>query len=189
VIGELIDRFGPKAASPVSYHEQNWTVERYSGGGMISHAPPGVLTEFGPALRAPCGRIHWAGTESSAIMCGWIDGAVRSGERAAAEVLAAEGVSVEVVDLRTIAPLDRETVLASLAKTNRLVIAHEAVRDFGVGAELAALAVDEGFWHLDAPVTRVAPPPMPAPYAPSLERLWLPSKDTVAETVRRIAAV
>jgi len=64
VVAELVDRFGPKAATPVSYHEQNWTVERYSGGGMISHAPPGVLTEFGPALREPCGRIHWAGTES-----------------------------------------------------------------------------------------------------------------------------
>jgi len=108
---------------------------------------------------------------------------------AAAESLAGEGVSVEVIDLRTVAPLDRETVLASLAKTNRLVIAHEAVRDFGVGAELAALAVDEGFWHLDAPVTRVAAPAMPAPYAPSLERLWLPSRDTIAETLRRIAAV
>ncbi|MFD3589524.1 pyruvate dehydrogenase complex E1 component subunit beta [Streptomyces sp. NPDC058683] len=108
---------------------------------------------------------------------------------AAAELLSAEGVSVEVVDLRTVAPLDRETVLASLAKTNRLVIAHEAVRDFGVGAELSALAVDEGFWHLDAPVTRVAPPPVPAPYAPSLERAWLPSRDTIAETLRRIAAI
>lgn len=108
---------------------------------------------------------------------------------AAAESLAGEGISVEVIDLRTIAPLDRETVLASLAKTNRLVIAHEAVRDFGVGAELAALAVDEGFWHLDAPVTRVAPPPVPAPYTPSLERVWLPSRDTIAQTLRRIAAV
>jgi 2-oxoisovalerate dehydrogenase E1 component len=108
---------------------------------------------------------------------------------AAAEVLSGEGVSVEVVDLRTVAPLDRQTVLTSLAKTNRLVIAHEAVRDFGVGAELAALAVDEGFWHLDAPVTRVAPPSVPAPYAPSLERAWLPSRDTIAATLRRIAAV
>ncbi|MEV6479570.1 dehydrogenase E1 component subunit alpha/beta [Streptomyces sp. NPDC051576] len=108
---------------------------------------------------------------------------------AAAELLASEGISVEVIDLRTIAPLDRETVLASLAKTNRLVIAHEAVRDFGVGAELSAMAVDEGFWHLDAPVTRVAPPSVPAPYAPSLERVWLPSRDTIAETLRRIAAV
>ena len=89
VINELVDRFGPKAAVPVGYHEQDWTVERYSGGGMISHAPPGVLTEFGHALRTPCGRVHWAGTESSAVMCGWIDGAVRSGERAAEEAMAA----------------------------------------------------------------------------------------------------
>jgi monoamine oxidase len=54
---------------------------------MIAHAPPGVLTEFGPALREPCGRIHWAGTETSPVMYGFIDGAVRSGERAAAEVM------------------------------------------------------------------------------------------------------
>ena len=107
---------------------------------------------------------------------------------AAADQLATEGVSVEVIDLRTISPLDRETVLASLAKTSRLVIAHEAVRDFGVGAELAAMAVDEGFWHLDAPVTRIAPPHTPVPYAPSLEREWLPSSDTIAATLRRIAA-
>jgi monoamine oxidase len=57
---------------------------------MISHAPTGVLTEFGGTLREPCGRIHWAGTESSAVMCGWVDGAIRSGERAAEEVLARE---------------------------------------------------------------------------------------------------
>lgn len=94
VIAELVDRFGEKASRPVEYHEQNWTIERYSGGGMISHAPTGVLTEFGYTLREPCGRIHWAGTESSAIMCGWIDGAIRSGERAAAEVTAAETTAV-----------------------------------------------------------------------------------------------
>jgi monoamine oxidase len=96
VIGELVSRFGDKAATPVEYHEQNWTVERYSGGGMISHTPTGVLTEFGPALRAPCGRVHWAGTESSAIMCGWIDGAIRSGERAASEVMATETATAAV---------------------------------------------------------------------------------------------
>jgi monoamine oxidase len=93
VLDELVERFGPMAASPIEFLEQNWTIERYSGGGMISHAPPGVLTEFGPALREPCGRIHWAGTESSAVMCGWVDGAVRSGERAAAEVMAGEAVA------------------------------------------------------------------------------------------------
>jgi monoamine oxidase len=94
VVGELIDRFGHKAASALGYHEQNWTLERYSGGGMISHAPTGVLTEFGRALREPCGRIHWAGTESSAVMCGWVDGAIRSGERAATEVMAQETAAV-----------------------------------------------------------------------------------------------
>lgn len=57
---------------------------------MISHAPTGVLTEFGPAQRQPCGRIHWAGTESSATMLGWVDGAIRSGERAAAEAMSGE---------------------------------------------------------------------------------------------------
>ena len=108
---------------------------------------------------------------------------------AAAEAVAAEGIDVEVIDLRTVAPLDRETVLESLAKTNRLVVAHEAVRDFGVGAELVALAANEGFWHLDAPVVRVAPPPMPAPYAPSLERLWLPGQDDIATTLRKVAEI
>lgn len=94
ILGELAGRFGTKASSPADYHEQNWSVERYSGGGMLSHAPTGVLTQFGPALREPCGRIHWAGTESSTVMCGWVDGAVRSGERAAGEVMAAEAVAV-----------------------------------------------------------------------------------------------
>jgi monoamine oxidase len=94
VIGELVDRFGSNANAHREFHEQNWTVERYSGGGMLSHAPTGVLTQFGYTLREPCGRVHWAGTESSAIMCGWIDGAIRSGERAAAEVMAAETAAV-----------------------------------------------------------------------------------------------
>jgi len=87
VIDAVVERFGEKARNVADYVEQNWTIERYSGGGMIAHTPPGVLTEFGPSLREPCGRIHWAGTESSAIMYGFIDGAVRSGERAAVEVM------------------------------------------------------------------------------------------------------
>lgn len=90
VVDALVERFGAKARAPVDYIEQVWSTQRYSGGGMFSHAPTGVLTQFGHALRAPCGRIHWAGTESSAVMCGWIDGAIRSGERAASEVMAAE---------------------------------------------------------------------------------------------------
>ena len=94
ILAELVARFGSQAGAPVEYLEQNWTVERYSGGGMLSHAPPGVLTQFGRALREPSGRIHWAGTESSTIMCGWVDGAVRSGERAATEVMQGGRVGV-----------------------------------------------------------------------------------------------
>ena len=94
VIRELVDRFGSKANAHLEFHEQNWTLERYAGGGMIGHAPPGVLTEFGYTLREPCGRIHWAGTESSAVMCGWIDGAILSGERAASEVMETETAAV-----------------------------------------------------------------------------------------------
>ncbi|WP_029117693.1 flavin monoamine oxidase family protein [Mycobacterium sp. URHB0044] len=94
VLDAVAERLGDKAKAPIDYVEQNWTVERYTGGGMICHAPPGVLTEFGPALREPCGRIHWAGTESSAVMYGFIDGAVRSGERAATEVMEREQVAV-----------------------------------------------------------------------------------------------
>ncbi|ORB82999.1 monoamine oxidase [Mycobacterium kansasii] len=94
VLDALVERFGAKAGKPVDYIEQNWSREPYSGGGMISHAPPGVLTQFGHALRRPCGRIHWAGTETSATMCGWIDGAIRSGERAASEVMMTETLTV-----------------------------------------------------------------------------------------------
>jgi 2-oxoisovalerate dehydrogenase E1 component len=106
---------------------------------------------------------------------------------AAADQVAGEGISVEVIDLRTIAPLDTETVLRSLAKTNRLVIAHEAVTQFGVGAELAATAAREGFWTLDAPVIRVGAAATPAPYAPSLERVWLPDTERIVAAVRESA--
>ncbi|WP_028851518.1 alpha-ketoacid dehydrogenase subunit alpha/beta [Thermocrispum municipale] len=101
-----------------------------------------------------------------------------------AEELAAEGISVELIDLRTIAPLDVDTVLRSLEKTNRLVIAHQAVGEFGVGAELAAIASREGFWSLDAPVIRVGAQSTPAPYAPSLEQAWMPTPERIAAAVR-----
>jgi len=103
--------------------------------------------------------------------------------------LAAEGVSVEVVDLRTVAPLDLEPVLNSLHKTSRLLIAHEAVVPFGIGAEIAARVVREGFWDLDAPIERVGAAFTPPPYAPELERAWLPGRREIADAVRRLVAV
>jgi len=105
---------------------------------------------------------------------------------AAAEALAGRGISAEVIDLRTVAPLDRETILASLAKTSRLLIAHEAVTDFGIGAEIAAIAASEGFWTLDAPVMRVAPPATPSPYAPGLEARWLPDRTDIERAAEEL---
>jgi monoamine oxidase len=90
VLATLVDRFGPRAGQPVHYEELDWAEERWSRGCYMAHMPPGVLTRFGRALRAPVGRIHWAGTETATVSHGTIDGAIRSGERAAAEVLAAE---------------------------------------------------------------------------------------------------
>ena len=108
---------------------------------------------------------------------------------AAADALAPRRISAEVIDLRTVAPLDKDTILASLAKTNRLLIAHEGVTDFGIGAEIAALAVYQGFWTLDAPVMRVAPPPTPSPYAPNLEQQWLPGRQSIERAAEALVRV
>ncbi len=107
---------------------------------------------------------------------------------AAAETLAAEGISIEVIDLRTIAPLDMATVLNSVRRTNRLLIAHEAVVPFGVGAEIAATVARDALCDLDAPIERIGAAATPPPYAPELERAWLPDRDDIAEALRRLAA-
>jgi 2-oxoisovalerate dehydrogenase E1 component len=107
----------------------------------------------------------------------------------AADRLAGEGVSVEVIDLRTVAPLDVSTILDSVQRTSRLLIAHEAVLPFGIGAEIAAVVAREAFWALDAPIERVAAAATPPPYAPGLERAWLPDCDTIADALRRLVAV
>jgi 2-oxoisovalerate dehydrogenase E1 component len=108
---------------------------------------------------------------------------------AAAERLAAEGISVEVIDLRTVAPLDMDPVLASVHKTSRLLVAHEAVVPFGLGAEVAATVSREAFWDLDAPIERVGAAATPPPYAPELEQAWLPDREAIAAAVRRLSAV
>jgi monoamine oxidase len=89
VLDTLTARFGRRATRPVHYEDIDWARERWTRGCSLAHMPPGVLTQLGRALRAPVGRIHWAGTETATVSHGTIDGAIRSGERAAAEVLAA----------------------------------------------------------------------------------------------------
>ena len=84
----LVRYFGPKAASPIDYVERDWAAEVWTRGCYGAHFPTGAWTRYGPALREPCGPIHWAGTETATRWMGYIDGAVQSGERAASEVLA-----------------------------------------------------------------------------------------------------
>jgi len=104
----------------------------------------------------------------------------------AADLLAREGISAEVLDPRTLSPFDREALLASVAKTGRLVVAHEAWGPCGFGAEVAALAAEHGFRALKAPVRRVTPPFTPVPFSPPMEKFWLPDAERIARAVREV---
>jgi pyruvate dehydrogenase E1 component beta subunit len=104
----------------------------------------------------------------------------------AAEALAREGIEAEVIDLRTLRPLDLPTIVASVKKTNRLVSVEEGWPRFGVGAELAAIAMEHAFDYLDAPVCRVTGKDVPMPYAANLERLALPQVEDVVGAVKAV---
>jgi pyruvate/2-oxoglutarate/acetoin dehydrogenase E1 component len=105
-----------------------------------------------------------------------------------ADKLASEGISVEVIDPRTMQPLDTETIVESVKKTNRVIVVHEAVRFAGLGAEIAAQIQEEAFDYLDAPVGRVAAPFSPVPFSPVLEANYLPSPDKITEAIRSVLA-
>jgi pyruvate/2-oxoglutarate/acetoin dehydrogenase E1 component len=107
---------------------------------------------------------------------------------AAADLLADDGVSAEVIDPRTLVPLDLETIVDSVRRTNRLVVAHEAVEQGGFGAEVAAAVQAAAFDFLDAPIERVGAPFAPVPFSPSLEDAYLPGADEVHAAVQRAAA-
>ena len=104
---------------------------------------------------------------------------------AAAQDLAAEGISAEVIDPRTIAPLDIETIASSVKKTSRMIVAHEAVEQGGVGAEIVARIQQEAFHYLDSPIIRVAAPFAPVPASPALETRFLPGKGEILSAVRQ----
>lgn len=103
---------------------------------------------------------------------------------AAAKTLSDDGIDVEVVDLRTISPLDKETIFDSVEKTSRLVVAHEAVKAFGIGAEISAMVSEEMLDYLDAPVLRVGAPFVPVPF--NLEKYYLPNAEDVVKAVKTV---
>jgi pyruvate dehydrogenase E1 component beta subunit len=104
----------------------------------------------------------------------------------AAEKLAEEGISAEVIDLRTIRPLDVETILESVKKTNRCVSVEEGWPTAGVGSEIAAVIMEQAFDYLDAPVARVAGADVPLPYAANLEKLALPQATHIIDAVKQV---
>ena len=106
----------------------------------------------------------------------------------AAERLAAEGIDAEVIDLRSIRPIDQETILASVRKTGKLMVVYEGVKAFGVGAEISAMVAEsDAFDYLDAPILRLGAADAPVPYNPDLERASVPQTATIVAAARRLA--
>lgn len=104
---------------------------------------------------------------------------------AAADELASEGIAAEVIDPRSISPLDVETIATSVKKTGRLIVVHEAVEQGGVGAEIISRVQQEAFFYLDSPILRVAAPFAPVPAGPTLEKVFIPGKERIVEAARR----
>ncbi len=129
-------------------------------------------------------RIHREGEDVTVVT--W--GAMVYTADEAAEELAKEDVSVEVIDLRTVLPWDRQAVLESVAKTSKVLVLHEDTRTGGFGAEIAATIAEEAFESLDAPVRRIAAPDAPVPFSPPLESAYIPQIETVAAGLRELAA-
>lgn len=105
---------------------------------------------------------------------------------AAAEGLAADGISAEVIDPRTVSPLDSATIVESVKKTSRLIVAHEALEQGGIGAEIVARVQQEAFYYLDSPIVRVAAPFAPIPASPALEAKFLPGRQRIVEAARAL---
>ncbi|MHB8667533.1 MAG: alpha-ketoacid dehydrogenase subunit beta [Burkholderiales bacterium] len=145
----------------------------YSMKGELADAPQPVAI----------GRARIARSGNDATVAAY--GASVAAALQAAAALAAQGIAVEVIDLRSIQPWDEDAVLASVAKTRRLIVAHEAVTAFGVGAEIAARISERAFGELAAPVLRVGADFMPVPFARALEREYLPGAADIAAAVRR----
>jgi 2-oxoisovalerate dehydrogenase E1 component beta subunit len=160
--------------NPVVYLEHKWIYRRIK---ELVPEDPDFLIPLGSA------QVKREGTDVSVITYG----AMVHKALEAAENLAQRGVSAEVVDLRSIVPLDEETVIGSIAKTSRALVLYESYRFLGVGAEVAAMIAEKAFEHLDAPVERLAPPNTPVPFSPPLEDAFLPQVRDIEAAVERLS--
>jgi 2-oxoisovalerate dehydrogenase E1 component beta subunit len=160
--------------NPVLYFEHKHLYRRIKG-----EVPEERFTvPFGQA------RVHREGDD--AVVVTW--GAMVHTATEAAEQLAGEGFEVEILDLRTIIPWDRERVLASVRRTSKVLVLHEDTRTGGFGAEIAATIAEEAFEDLDGPVMRLAAPDTPVPYSPTLEKAFIPQIEDVATALKKLAA-
>jgi 2-oxoisovalerate dehydrogenase E1 component beta subunit len=137
------------------------------------------VTPFGEA------RTHREGEDVTVITWGAM---VYTADEAARTLEEEDGVSVEVIDLRTLIPWDREAVLESVRRCSKVLVLHEDTRTGGFGAEIAATIVEEAFEHLDAPVRRIAAPDTPVPFSPPLEKAFIPQVEDVVQGLRELAA-
>jgi 2-oxoisovalerate dehydrogenase E1 component beta subunit len=161
--------------NPVLFLEHKWIYRR------IKEQVP---TE--PDFLVPIGKadVKREGTDVTIVTYG----AMVHRALEAAESLAANSVSAEIVDLRTVYPLDEEAVLRSIEKTSRAIVLSESYRFVGIGAEVAAVIAEKAFEHLDAPVIRLSPPNLPVPFSPPLEDAFLPSVGDIESAVEKLSS-
>jgi len=146
---------------------------------LLYLAPPAAVPEESYAIPLGKGALRRAGRDVTVVATM----AMVPRALAAAEQLARDGIDVEVIDPRTLRPLDEDLILSSVRRTHRLVIAHEAWTRGGFGSEVSSLVMEQAFDWLDAPVTRVGAPPVPMPYNDELERFVIPSQQRIADAV------
>jgi 2-oxoisovalerate dehydrogenase E1 component beta subunit len=161
--------------NPVLYFEHKHLYRRIKG----EVPDTDYTTPFGKA------RVHRAGSDLTIVTWGAM---VYTADEAATAVASKDGTSVEVIDLRSIIPWDRDAVMASVERTAKLLVLHEDTRTAGFGAEIAATVAEEGFEMLDAPVLRVTAPDTPVPFSPPLEKAFIPQVDDVVQAIERLAA-
>jgi 2-oxoisovalerate dehydrogenase E1 component beta subunit len=160
--------------NPVVFFEHKWIYRR------VKQTVPDD-----PDFTVPIGTAEVKRTgEDVSIIC---YGAMVHKALEAAEDLEDAGISVEVLDLRTVWPLDTEAILESVARTSRALVLYESHRAFGIGAEVSAVIAEEGVDLLDAPIIRLAPPNVPVPFSPPLEDAFLPQVDDIEEAVTRLS--
>ncbi|MGH2740248.1 MAG: alpha-ketoacid dehydrogenase subunit beta [Actinomycetota bacterium] len=161
--------------NPVVYFEHKWIYRR------VREVIPGPEDDYTVPIGSA--KVQRPGDDVSIITYG----AMVHKALEAAEDLADRDISAEVVDLRTVAPLDTETILKSVERTSRALVLYESHRAFGIGAEVASVIAEEAFEWLDAPVMRLAPPNVPVPFSPPLEDAYLPQVEDVIGAVERLS--